>query len=1004
MYKKALSLLVIFCFLLSQPLGFCQTIAQLDVSQHIGASSRVSTALEAARPIHLRYCAYEPVSNQFRVLIDKGDSGDIGQKSLGAATQQLLDYFFIGIALPNDSFWVNLRPDAEDKILDKDLSTTRMGKVLLEADLQLKKDTAQLVSPNTAEGSEYWTKLYKKAEELFGSSNVEIPTMVRPWIVPDEILIRQTPDSAYIYKATLKVLLEQDYLTGSELYNFKDERLKTLNEYAAQLMRQLIIPRLTREVNSAARYAELRQVYYSLIFAQWFKQQFAGRYGLYASLVDKKILSGIDIGKPWSKSTYFKEYLASVQRGEFKITAPQAGPDKALRTYFAGGIGLTNLMEGVSPGSFVVPRLQVQPMPPRMAPISGIERISPITQLASVRPVATVATTGGDILLIEAGNIDRIVTARIGVLPVEVTKLPAFNLETLNLAGAEIDVAPIASSPLPSFPRVAVNVQPIGRIIDSWSIANIERALRERLGILEIRNNQALARLAEAVYVKGAEINEVEIPEIPNISRTEIKLAIDGIVGSQAASIVIMPAAEAIAIRSATETLSRPRQLPGVSVSQAASPIAINDISAKQIASATISMPGYEALPTKVAGGNRLVVVMPVSKAFEGLGIVYTPEQKFAIATPALQASNYLVAQANLPGGKTLLLAKPLAQTDSAEKVALDAADVFSVLSRQYKLRPQNINLVIMAAPQSEALTIDTAQFAKRIGAETVRVEVKPVRETAIIASEGLVMGSSSTMLRYFPLKQETVVSSPVAATPFLDIKGIAESIGNRDIISERAQIASDQIPSVPQVRQLENLLQGIRTNTLRIQGQPIEQVAPQVVIEFVRQQNLPAPQKFVLASVLKVNLPEVTLETALQEATPVVAPALPISVATQTARLPALEAARNLGGIDLRSMKILLPPALGAYTKSATSLAIISLGQEEKKIGAMIKSGIVPSGQRVKEYVEAACQGPDAAERIGATFALLSDMLKLEESRAMPTAPEVAEALVFLESQSQLR
>ncbi|MDD5566127.1 MAG: hypothetical protein PHG31_04480 [Candidatus Omnitrophica bacterium] len=1004
MRKKSLSLLMIFCFLLSQPVGFCQTIAQLDMSQHMGVSSGTSTVTEISRPIHLRYCAYEPASNQFRILVDKGDASDISQKLLGSATQQLLDYFFIGIALPNNSFWVNLRPDAEDKILDKDLSTTKMGKVLLEADLQLKKDTAQLVSPNTTEGSEYWAKLYKKAEELFGSSDVEIPTTVRPWIVPDEILIRQTPDSAYIYKATLKVLLEQDYLKGSELYNFKDERLKTLNEYAAQLMRQLIIPRLTREVNSAARYAELRQVYYSLIFAQWFKQQFSGRYGSYAGLVDKKILSGIDLGTSWSKSTYFKEYLASVQRGEFKITAPHAGAGKALRTYFAGGIGFTDLMTGALPSAMTVSRLQVQPVS-RMAPISGIEGISPITQIASVRPVATIATTSGSALLVEAGNIDRIVTARIGVLPVEVTKLPAFNVEALNLAGAEIDIAPVTSSPLPSFPRVTVNVAPIGRIIDAWSISNIERALRERLGILDIRNNLALTRLAEAVYTKGAEINEAEIPEISTISQAEIKLAVSEIVRSQAMPVATISAADAIAIRGATETLPQPRLLPATSVPQAASPIVINDISTKPLAAATFSMPGYESLPTKVAGEDRVVVVMPAAKAFEALGIVYTPEQKFAIATPTLQAVNYLVAQADLPGGKTLLLTKPLAQTDSVEKVTLDAADIFTVLSRQYKLRPQNINLVVMAAPRSEALTIDTIQLAKRIGAETVRVEVKPVRETTIITSEGLVMGSSSTMLRYFPLKREPAVSSPIAAQPLLDIRGIAESVSNRAIISERAQIAMDQIPGMPEVRQLQDLLQGIGDNTLRIQNQPIGQVAPQAVIEFVRQQNLPAPQKFILASVLKVSLPEVTLETALQEEVPAaVTLTSPASVATPTARMPALEAARNLGGIDLRSMKILIPPALSSYTKSATNLATINLGQEGKKIEAMIKNGIVPSGQRVKEYVEAACQGPGAAERIGAAFALLSDMLKLEESRAMPTAPEVAEALVFLESQGQLR
>ena len=165
---------------------------------------------------------------------------------------------------------------------------------MLEADIQLKKDTALATSPETPEGRDYWNKLYAKAGELFGSEKITIPTLTRPWIVPDEIIIRETPNapSAYIYKATLKVMLEEDYLTSKQgtgsifpessagkiepvpsfsYSNLSDPRLKTLNEYSTQLIRELIIPKLTKEVNTSKRYALLRQVYYSLILAQWFK-------------------------------------------------------------------------------------------------------------------------------------------------------------------------------------------------------------------------------------------------------------------------------------------------------------------------------------------------------------------------------------------------------------------------------------------------------------------------------------------------------------------------------------------------------------------------------------------------------------------------------------------------------------------------------------------------------------------------------------------------------------
>ncbi|MBI4982376.1 MAG: hypothetical protein HZC15_04475, partial [Candidatus Omnitrophica bacterium] len=90
-----------------------------------------------------------------------------------------MQYFYIGLTLPNDSFWVNLRPDSPDNIIDSLLSKTDIGRILLEADVELKKDTASYTNPATPEGKVYWNKLYKKAEELFGTDAITIPTLTR---------------------------------------------------------------------------------------------------------------------------------------------------------------------------------------------------------------------------------------------------------------------------------------------------------------------------------------------------------------------------------------------------------------------------------------------------------------------------------------------------------------------------------------------------------------------------------------------------------------------------------------------------------------------------------------------------------------------------------------------------------------------------------------------------------------------------------------------------------
>lgn len=339
-------IVILFCLLfIFEQSGFAQVAAQLDISSHL-SGLRNSLAQDKFRPLHLRYLQYNPQENNFRLLLDKGNTPDPKPEFLEDTSKQLLKYFLIGLSLPNDAFWVNLRPDSPDNIIDDDLAKTDIGRIMLEADLQLKKDTASFTSPQTPEGREYWNKFYKKAGEIFGYDNVTIPTLTRPWIVPDEIIVKETTDSAYIYKATLKVMLEQDYLTQDKSkdaeysqYQFNDPRLKALNEYSSQLIRELIIPKLTREVNSAKRYASLRQVYYSLIMAQWFKARFAGKAGQYAGLINSRNLSNLTCGIPYSKNAYFNEYQKSFKTGEYDIKEPSYTPyGQTIRSYFSGGI------------------------------------------------------------------------------------------------------------------------------------------------------------------------------------------------------------------------------------------------------------------------------------------------------------------------------------------------------------------------------------------------------------------------------------------------------------------------------------------------------------------------------------------------------------------------------------------------------------------------------------------------------------------------------------------
>lgn len=438
MRKNRLSKIIAFVLsfsLIFEQSGFAQVAGQLDVAGHL-LGLRNTLLRDTFRPVHLRYLDYDSQRNNFRLLLDKGDAKNLENSFVQDSTRKLMEYFFVGLALPNNSFWVNLRPDSPDNLIDPFLAQTDLGKVLLDADLQLKKDTARMTSPETPEGREYWDKLYKKAEELLGQGNINIPTLTRPWIVPGEIIMRETPTNAYIYKATLKVMLEQDYLKDSAAYKFNDPKLKILNEYASGLVRELIIPKLTRELNTSKRYAPLRQVYYSLILAQWFKQRFKEQSpkGGANLRMDSNNLTDLTSAKPWSQDQYFQQYQKSFKGGEYNIKEPvRTAQGQRIRSYFSGGISFSG----------VIPRLP------------GFEKTT-----------GTKRTEIGDFMLLSTGiNKEPLLQADKNIIAVQVdaenitiTKLPVFN-ETLQgpvsiRGSAQAQPGISASSPLSRLNKV----------------------------------------------------------------------------------------------------------------------------------------------------------------------------------------------------------------------------------------------------------------------------------------------------------------------------------------------------------------------------------------------------------------------------------------------------------------------------------------------------------------------------------------------------------------------
>ena len=121
MLKKTTAIFLSFNFIFTQCL-FAQGVARLNLGNYLRTAGS-SMAVDKFRPVHMRYFSYDIATDKFEMLLDKGDTEKVGNgfkpfPTIEDETQKLMEYFQIGLSLPNDKFWVNLRPDAEDQIID----------------------------------------------------------------------------------------------------------------------------------------------------------------------------------------------------------------------------------------------------------------------------------------------------------------------------------------------------------------------------------------------------------------------------------------------------------------------------------------------------------------------------------------------------------------------------------------------------------------------------------------------------------------------------------------------------------------------------------------------------------------------------------------------------------------------------------------------------------------------------------------------------------------------
>jgi hypothetical protein len=265
---------------------------------------------------------------QFDFILDQGDIGGQNFASLRDESTKLIKYFLASLTIPENDLWVNLSPYEKDRIIPKSFGQTEMGRDLLAEDYMLKQITASLIYPEGDTGRKFWKRVYGEAQKKYGTTNIPVDTFNKVWIVPEKAVVYENAEAgtAYVVESKLKVMLEEDYLALSKHHASSSAPRDLLHSIGANIVREIVIPELTKEVNEDKNFAHLRQVYNSLILATWYKKKIKDSI-LEQVYADKNKIAGVGYKNPRNDvEAIYQRYLQAFKKGVFNYIKEEPDP------------------------------------------------------------------------------------------------------------------------------------------------------------------------------------------------------------------------------------------------------------------------------------------------------------------------------------------------------------------------------------------------------------------------------------------------------------------------------------------------------------------------------------------------------------------------------------------------------------------------------------------------------------------------------------------------------
>ncbi|MBF0483451.1 MAG: UTP--glucose-1-phosphate uridylyltransferase [Candidatus Omnitrophica bacterium] len=283
---------------------------------------------------------------QFDFLVDRGQDKMQGE-TFKTESLKLVKYFLASLTVPEKELWVNLSPYEKDRMIPNQFGQTEMGRDLLAQDYMLKQLTSSLMFPEKSLGAEFWQRVYAKAKKQFGTTDIPLNTFNKVWIVPSKAVVYEHDNTAYILESHLKVMLEEDYValqknsgeTKFGMENLVAKDTKIVSGVTSQIVKEIIIPEIEKEVNTGKTFANLRQIYNSNILATWFKRSL--KESLLGQIyADKNKTKGINNNTPETNQKIYNQYLEAFKTGVFNYIKEDYDPAEQkviAHKYFSGG-------------------------------------------------------------------------------------------------------------------------------------------------------------------------------------------------------------------------------------------------------------------------------------------------------------------------------------------------------------------------------------------------------------------------------------------------------------------------------------------------------------------------------------------------------------------------------------------------------------------------------------------------------------------------------------------